>query len=84
MAERYEPRWQDHANCQGCDPDLFFPERGGPTAEAKAVCAGCQVRAECIAYALDHSIKFGIWGGRSERERRHMRKTRRRESRGVA
>ena len=44
--------WQDQANCLGVDPDLFFPERGASTREAKEVCRGCVVRAECLEYAL--------------------------------
>ena len=44
--------WQDHANCLGVDPDLFFPERGASTREAKEVCRGCVVREECLEFAL--------------------------------
>jgi WhiB family transcriptional regulator, redox-sensing transcriptional regulator len=69
-------RWQERANCLGVDPDLFFPERGASTREAKAVCRGCEVRLECLEYALSHGEKFGIWGGLSERERRRVRRER--------
>ena len=69
-------RWQERANCLGVDPDLFFPERGASTREAKGVCRGCEVRAECLEYALAHGEKFGIWGGLSERERRRVRRER--------
>jgi WhiB family redox-sensing transcriptional regulator len=65
--------WMDHANCAGCDPNLFFPERGASTKEAKAVCAACVVRETCLEYAMAQGIKHGIWGGRSERERRRIR-----------
>jgi WhiB family redox-sensing transcriptional regulator len=68
--------WQDYANCLGVDPDLFFPERGASTREAKEVCRGCVVRPHCLEYALVHSEKFGIWGGMSERERRRIRRRR--------
>jgi WhiB family redox-sensing transcriptional regulator len=68
--------WQDDANCLGVDPDLFFPERGASTREAKEVCRGCIVRAQCLEYALVNSEKFGIWGGMSERERRRIRRQR--------
>ena len=70
------PSWQDEANCLGVDPDLFFPERGASTREAKEVCRGCVVREECLEYALVNGEKFGIWGGLSERERRRMRRQR--------
>ncbi|MGC8626507.1 MAG: WhiB family transcriptional regulator [Acidimicrobiales bacterium] len=70
------PSWQRSANCLGVDPDLFFPERGGSTREAKEVCRGCVVRQECLQYALQNNEKFGIWGGLSERERRYLRRRR--------
>jgi WhiB family redox-sensing transcriptional regulator len=68
--------WQDLANCLGVDPDLFFPERGASTREAKEVCRGCVVRDECLEFALANGEKFGIWGGMSERERRRIRRAR--------
>ena len=67
---------KDEANCLGVDPDLFFPERGASTREAKEVCRGCVVRMDCLEYALDNGEKFGIWGGLSERERRRLRRQR--------
>jgi WhiB family transcriptional regulator, redox-sensing transcriptional regulator len=75
--------WQDHANCLGVDPDLFFPERGASTREAKEVCRGCVVRAECLEFALQNGEKFGIWGGLSERERRRIRRQRAQAARSV-
>jgi WhiB family transcriptional regulator, redox-sensing transcriptional regulator len=68
--------WQDLANCLGVDPDLFFPERGASTKEAKEVCRGCVVKDDCLEYALQNGEKFGIWGGMSERERRRIRRQR--------
>jgi WhiB family redox-sensing transcriptional regulator len=68
--------WQGRANCAGVDPDLFFPQRGASTREAKAVCGGCVVREDCLEYALSNGEKFGIWGGLSERERRRVRRHR--------
>ncbi|HEV2256553.1 MAG TPA: WhiB family transcriptional regulator [Streptosporangiaceae bacterium] len=38
-------------------------------AEAKAICAGCQVRRDCLAFALRTHQVHGVWGGLSERER---------------
>ncbi len=70
------PGWQTRANCMGVDPDLFFPERGQSTREAKEVCRGCVVREDCLEYALANGEKFGIWGGMSERERRRLRRAR--------
>jgi WhiB family transcriptional regulator, redox-sensing transcriptional regulator len=71
-----EQIWQRQANCMGVDPDLFFPERGASTKEAKEVCRGCVVREDCLEYALANGEKFGIWGGMSERERRRIRRRR--------
>ena len=57
------------------DPEAFFPEKGGSTREAKKVCLSCDVRGECLEYALAHDERFGIWGGLSERERRRLKKS---------
>lgn len=70
------PAWMADANCLGVDPDLMFPERGASLAPAKDVCRGCEVRSECLAFALDTGEKFGVWGGLSERERRRLRRMR--------
>lgn len=68
--------WQQRANCMGVDPELFFPQRGASTRDAKEVCRGCVVKEDCLDYALAHGEKFGIWGGLSERERRAVRRSR--------
>jgi WhiB family transcriptional regulator, redox-sensing transcriptional regulator len=78
--------WQARAACAGMDPQLFFaPDGERPQqreireAKAKAVCALCPVRAQCLDYALRTSIKHGIWGGlnRDERARERRRRARR-------
>ena len=69
-----EPEWQERALCAQTDPEAFFPEKGGSTREAKRICSGCEVRAECLEYALANDERFGIWGGLSERERRRLRR----------
>jgi WhiB family redox-sensing transcriptional regulator len=66
--------WQQRAPCAQTDPESFFPEKGGSVREAKRICAGCEVRAECLEYALAQDERFGIWGGLSERERRPLRR----------
>ncbi len=75
--------WIERASCLEHDPELFFPVgTTGPaieqTARAKAVCAGCSVRAECRSWALDTSQDAGVWGGLDEEERREIRRARRR------
>src|SRR3712207_3201700 len=69
--------WRLDALCAETDPEAFFPEKGGSTREAKRVCSGCAVRAECLEFALTNDERFGIWGGLSERERRRVRLQRR-------
>jgi WhiB family transcriptional regulator, redox-sensing transcriptional regulator len=69
-----EQDWQERALCAQTDPEAFFPEKGGSTREAKRICSGCEVRAECLEYALAHDERFGIWGGLSERERRRLKR----------
>ena len=72
--ELQQASWQDRALCSQTDPEAFFPEKGGSTREAKRVCLGCEVRRECLEYALTHDERFGIWGGLSERERRRVKR----------
>ena len=70
--------WQKDALCAQTDPELFFPERGGVrfVRKAKSICGDCTVRDECLEYALANDERFGVWGGKSERERHRMRKQR--------
>ena len=68
------PAWMALGLCAQTDPEAFFPEKGGSTRDARKVCSGCEVIADCLAYALEHDERFGIWGGRSERERRQIKK----------
>ena len=74
LAEEGTGDWQDSALCAETDPEAFFPEKGGSTRDAKKVCRSCDVRAECLEYALETDQKHGIWGGLSERERRRLRR----------
>lgn len=74
LDEAEEMEWQGRALCAETDPEAFFPEKGGSTREAKRVCQSCEVKAECLDYALANDERFGIWGGLSERERRRLKK----------
>lgn len=62
--------WQDAAACLGCDPEVFFPPPKVNAVEAKTICAGCDVRLECLDYAIETSQRHGVWGGMTPRERR--------------
>lgn len=75
-----EEVWTQRAACRGMDPDLFHPDRGdgggedSTAAVAKSVCAACPVSEQCLEYALRTRQNHGIWGGKSERERRKIRR----------
>jgi WhiB family redox-sensing transcriptional regulator len=70
--------WMSQAACDGVDASLFFPERGenNDNSGAKAVCRECPVREDCLEYALANGIRYGIWGGTSEGERKRIRRIR--------
>ncbi|GAB2870839.1 transcriptional regulator WblA [Myroides odoratimimus subsp. xuanwuensis] len=63
--------WTTAAACRKAQPDQLFV-RGAEQNKAKQVCAGCPVRSECLAEALDNQIEWGVWGGMTERERRAL------------
>jgi len=73
-ADDEELAWQSDSLCAQTDPEAFFPEKGGSTRDAKKICSSCEVRTQCLEYALQNDERFGIWGGLSERERRKLRK----------
>jgi WhiB family redox-sensing transcriptional regulator len=78
--------WKQRGACVGADPDDFHPKttkrRKTPASEdsmiarAKAICATCEVRAECLSYALDRPEKEGVWGGMAPEEREAVLKRR--------
>ena len=66
------PEWQADGLCRGSDtPEIFFPSPGDTEAlkAAKSTCHRCPVVRECLIYALDNNERYGIWGGKSTRER---------------
>lgn len=67
--------WRNRAACLSADPELFFPEKGGPGDEAKRICGLCEVRQDCLDFALTLASEeqHGIWGGLSARERKRIR-----------
>ena len=68
------PAWQRDGACVEHPETEWFPSKGRPGGQAKAVCRRCLVRCECLAFALDEQIDAGIWGGSSARERAQLRK----------
>jgi WhiB family redox-sensing transcriptional regulator len=74
--------WAARGACRHSEPELFFPVTDtGPAAtqlaRAKAVCAGCPVRAECLEFALSSGQAAGVWGGTTQDERRLIRRRQR-------
>ncbi len=65
--------WTTRAVCAKSDPDALFVT-GAAQREAAKMCAGCPVRTECLADALDNQVEFGVWGGMTERQRRALLK----------
>ena len=67
--------WQDHASCRGSATTDFFQDEVGfqaNYASQRIMCAQCPVRIECLDFALDNHIKYGLWGGIAPRNRRDV------------
>lgn len=67
-----ERPWAAFAACRDRDPDLFFPTSPEGERDAVRVCAGCPVHVDCLEFALGAKIRFGVWGGMTEKERRSL------------
>lgn len=66
--------WMADALCTQTDPEAFFPEQGEATIPATKVCASCDVKEQCLAYALETDQRFGVWGGLNTNARRKLRR----------
>lgn len=64
--------WQERGSCRGVDAELFFPASEEEATTAKAICTTCPVRLACLAFAVEHSERFGVWGGLTEKERARL------------
>lgn len=69
--------WRKHGECNGLDPDLFYPATEEDAEEAKEICNRCSVRESCLEFALARREKDGVWGGATERDRRRIIRQRR-------
>ncbi|HET6293051.1 MAG TPA: WhiB family transcriptional regulator [Kribbella sp.] len=72
--------------CVDKDPELFFPVGKTGRAleqieEAKEVCRGCDLMDACLRWAVETGQDAGVWGGKSEEERRALRQNPRRRGR---
>ena len=73
--------WFEKALCKGTSTSLFFLDERkhiAETKEAKEVCSQCSVTKECLKYAMEAPIEFGIWGGLTPRERWRLERANRR------
>ncbi len=80
MAARDSVDWRSQGACLSADPDLFFPISPGGASQrqeerAKAICASCGVRAECLAFAIKTGQVHGVWGGLGEAELARLRRS---------
>lgn len=65
--------WTARAGCRDSDPELFFPISDATASYAKDICwTRCDVRSECLRYALNNGEQHGVWGGATEQQRRGM------------
>ncbi|KKN73773.1 hypothetical protein LCGC14_0397210 [marine sediment metagenome] len=60
----------EDANCRGSDSEQFFIHTGASSKPAKAICKGCRVKQECLDWAIEYRMVYGIWGGKTVKERR--------------
>jgi WhiB family redox-sensing transcriptional regulator len=65
--------WLKEAKCKKMDTSVFFPRTSEDSMLAKSICADCSVKQECLKYAIDNDISYGVWGGLSESTRRTIR-----------
>jgi WhiB family transcriptional regulator, redox-sensing transcriptional regulator len=89
LARWNDATWRDDAACAGMDTRIFFPiGETGPAARqvtlAKAACAACPVRDECLEFAIATIQNDGVWGGTTEDERRLIKRSRRAKARRAA
>jgi WhiB family redox-sensing transcriptional regulator len=76
--------WQEHASCRTIPVELFFPLVEQEAEDAKAICQACQVREQCLEFAIDAGERFGVWGGFTPQERRSLVAKRRARARAAA
>ena len=73
------PKWTREASCKEEPTTTFYPAPGDveKLRRAKSICKECPVRQECLTSALETGERFGIWGGKSARERSLILRARR-------
>ncbi|MDX2343393.1 MAG: WhiB family transcriptional regulator [Acidimicrobiia bacterium] len=69
-----ERPWAAFAVCKDRDPDAFFPVTPEGEREAIRICQGCPVQADCLEFAIEARIRFGVWGGLTEKQRQRVQR----------
>jgi WhiB family transcriptional regulator, redox-sensing transcriptional regulator len=64
--------WEDKARCRQYDPEIFFAPRARAERKAKTICGRCPVMNDCLDFALQARVEFGIWGGMNGKERKSL------------
>ena len=82
----YATDWREAGACLAADPDLFFPVAAGTadgpeTTRALRICDDCQVKRQCLDFAMRHGEANGIWGGTTPEERTRVLRERNPRSR---
>jgi WhiB family redox-sensing transcriptional regulator len=67
-----ERPWAAFAACRDLNPETFFPMTREGERAAIRICHGCPVRLECLEYAVEARIRFGVWGGMTEKQQRAL------------
>ena len=80
MSDWENMKWREEASCKGIDVTVFIPNEGkGITGrqtyqKARTFCDGCSVVKECLEYALAEGMEFGMFGGKTPRERKDLKR----------
>lgn len=72
--------WEEEALCKNVSTEIFFSYHKSDIEKAKKTCSKCPVREECLLFAVNHNIFYGIYGGLDPEERKRVK--RRMERRG--
>jgi WhiB family redox-sensing transcriptional regulator len=89
-ATGHDADWRSASACRHANPDLFFPVataasgQAAQIAAAKAICAGCPVRSQCLEFAQANQLTYGIWGGTTPEDRVRARRRAQRAARARA
>lgn len=62
--------WMDRGACRESDPELFTSTAKRDQAKARKVCGMCDVRLQCLEWAIDMQITEGMFGGLGYGKRR--------------